>query len=389
MAGGRWPLKDSKVLVADDDSRNRTLLRTMLGERCHIVEAKNGREAVEIVEREPIDLVLLDLMMPEMSGYEACRRIKAQTERAGQYLPIIILTALGGQDDRNRGLAAGADDFLTKPVDRQELTLRVRTFLRLRRQERLSRLQIAELKEFDGLKDELVALLVHDLRNPLSGIVGALDVMSGALVDPSVQEDLQLAMEASTKLREILEDLLQVRFFDSRGVTLQRESIGADQVLDDAIGTVAGAARAREVHIERLVDAIDPYVDIDRRLVRRALENLLVNAVKYSPAGGEVQAAVHSVDGGIEIEVADRGVGVPDQFKRELFTKFGSVEAARGGVRRGWGLGLYLVDLVATAHGGRARVSDRDGGGTTFGLFLPKVAAPLIGQPVGSAPRIS
>jgi two-component system sensor histidine kinase/response regulator len=281
-----------------------------------------------------------------------------------------MLTALGGQEARNQGLEAGADDFLTKPIDRRELLLRVGTFLRLRDRERTNRRQLEELEKFNELKDDLVALLVHDLRNPRTGIVGALSVMSGAVTDESLQDDLQTALTASDKLRELLEDLLQVRLLESNAINLRREPVSAGLILDDAIRSLAGAARARDVHIQRSM-AGDEHIDADRKLVRRATENLLTNAVRSSPPGADVDASVHEVDRGVEIEIADRGARIPDPLKCELFKKFGSVEAARGEVRRGYGLGLYLINLVATAHGGRALVRDRAGGGTTFGLYLP------------------
>jgi signal transduction histidine kinase len=136
---------------------------------------------------------------------------------------------------------------------------------------------------------------------------------------------------------------------------------------------VSGSARARRFEFSAEVDLIaDLRVSADRKLVRRAVENLLSNALKYSPSGGVVMAGVHAIGGGVQIEVADRGVGIPDELKNTLFRKFGSVEEARGELRRGHGLGLYLVKLVADAHGGRAIVRDREGGGTTFGLLLPR-----------------
>jgi len=129
----------------------------------------------------PVDLVLLDVMMPQMSGMDVCRIIK-RAAGEGAYVPVLLLTALGAQEDRNRGLAAGADDFLTKPVDRHELLLRVRSFIKLRLQDELIRHQLDELRALDALKDDLVSLMVHDLRNPLSGLVGFLDVMQAEVV---------------------------------------------------------------------------------------------------------------------------------------------------------------------------------------------------------------
>jgi two-component system sensor histidine kinase/response regulator len=378
------------ILVVDDEAANRALVQAYLTPACEVHEAVDGVTALEVLERRSIDLVLLDVMMPRMNGFDVCRRIKQQSRDS--YLPVILLTALGQQEDRNLGLQADADDFLTKPVDRQELLLRVRLFVRLRQQDaRIHRqvaalehrdhvitAQLAELRSLDSLKDELVSLMVHDLRNPLGGIMGVLESLESSVHDPELRKDAHMALEASDRLRETLEDILQVRMLESGTIRLHREVIEAETLVGDAIASVWGAARARSVEISRVVDIPNPQIAGDRKLVRRAIENLLTNALKYSPAGGVVLAAIHGGNGNIEIEVADRGVGIPDAVKNELFQKFGSVEVAQGEARRGIGLGLYLVKLVAAAHGGRAVVRDREGGGTIFGIFLPKQDQPPV-----------
>jgi CheY-like chemotaxis protein len=375
------------ILVVDDQATNRALIRAHLGSRYLLREAISGAAALEIIKGEAIDLVLLDVMMPHMSGFGLCRLIK-QLPAEG-YLPVILLTALGQHEDRLTGLEAGADDFLTKPVNREELLLRVQTFVKLRQQDtrirkqllqvaerdRIIRGQLEELQALDVLKDELVSLLVHDLRNPLGGIVGFLGALENEAEQDHTRSDARSALEASDRLREMLDDLLQVRLLESGTVRIHRETVEAHALVNDAIASVGGAARARQVEIAVAPLAGELPSDLpvvaDRKLIRRAIENLLTNAVKYSPAGGVVSAGVRKSGGDVEFEIADRGTKIPDDFKDQLFRKFGSVEAARGGTRRGFGMGLYLVKLVADAHGGHTTVRDREGGGTSFGLVIP------------------
>jgi signal transduction histidine kinase len=373
-----------RILIVDDEPANRRLLRACLGSEYELEDAEDGARALELFERTPFDLVLLDVMMPGVGGLEVCRRIK---ELATTYVPVILLTALGQQGDRNAGLEAGADDFLTKPVDGRELLLRVETFLKLRRQDQrireqlgelskrdeLIQQQLTELRRLDATKDELVALMVHDLRNPLSGIMGFLSLLASGDQGPGVRDEADEALRASLRLREILEDILQVRMLESGTVRLYREVVQADKVVRDAIDSVRGAARARSVDISLSNPEPGVGIDADRKLVRRAVENLLSNAVKYSPDGGVVQTLVRQSGEEVEIEIADRGGGVPNELKQQLFQRFGSVEAAQGQARSGVGLGLYLVKLVATAHGGRASVRDRRHGGAAFGIFLPSL----------------
>jgi signal transduction histidine kinase len=370
------------ILIVDDERANRLLLRACLEATYEVREVDGGVRALEMLERTPVDLVLLDVMMPDMSGLELCHRLKQQRK---EYLPVVLLTALGRQDDRNAGLQAGADDFLTKPFDRHELLLRVRTFIRIRQQEQrireqltvlaqqeqLIRKQMADLQQLDAMKDELVSLLVHDLRNPLTGITGFLDVLAEENRDEQVRSEAESAIEASQRIRELLDDLLCVRMLESGTLTLRREIVPAAALVQEAISSVQGAARARGMEISAHAEGDDLLLEADAKLVRRAIENLLSNALKYSPDGTEVRTAVRRSGSDIEIEVADRGVGIPEAFKQKVFQKFASVEAARGEARRGVGLGLYLVGLVAAAHGGRATVRDRKRGGAAFGLFLP------------------
>jgi signal transduction histidine kinase len=377
------PPRRATILLVDDELSNRVLIRYCLESEYEVLEAADGASALALLERETVDLVLLDVMMPDMSGFEVCRRIK---NTRSDYLPVILLTALDQQAERNAGLDAGADDFLSKPVDREELLLRVRTFVRLRQKERrivqqfealrerdqVIQKQVEELKQLDVIKDDLVAMMVHDLRNPLAGIMGFLDSIAGETKDPALRSDADMALRSSLHLREILNDMLHVRMLECGTVRLHRELMQATSVMEEAIESVWGAGRERRVGIAPVIAAPDLRVDVDRKLIRRAVENLLTNAVKYSPNDTFVRASVQPFGAEVRIEVADRGEGVPDELKQQLFQKFGSVEAARGTLRQGVGLGLYLVKLAANAHGGRAEVRDRKSGGSAFSMVLPR-----------------
>jgi signal transduction histidine kinase len=359
------------ILLVDDDRRNRTLLRDYLESRYRVLEAESGRGGLEVLEREPVDLVLLDVMMPEMSGFDTCRLIR---ERGGEgFLPVLLLTALSEQDDRNAGLSAGADDFLTKPVDRRELLLRVQAFLKMRRQDAMIRRQLQDLMHLQTLKDDLVSLIVHDVRNPLMGVQGFLELLQRKLVktsQPDVAVFLERATESCQRLREILEDMLNVRLLEAGELHLVRERLSLGVLAADAVATLEGAAKSQKVGLSLTV-AEEAFVRADRKLSRRCLENLLANAVKYSRSGDTIELTVRRAERGGLVEIADRGPGIPDALKSEVFEKFGSVEARRDTARRGFGLGLYLVRLVLAAHEGSVSVSDRPGGGSVFRVFLP------------------
>ena len=363
------------ILVIDDDLSTREVVGSILRPRYEVLQAAGVREGLRHIESGRVDLVLLDVMMPETDGYEGCRQMKDQATARDEYIPILLLTVLNTQADRNRGLEAGADDFLSKPINRVELHLRVQAFVRLRWHERLLRHQIQALRSADALKDDLVALLIHDLRNPLCGITSLLEAMSESTIDETWRVDVDLAVTAGAELKDILEDLLHVKRFESGTFELRRALVDVSQVVADAATSMRSTARVRCVQIVSAPDPTGPTVSADNKLLRRAVQNLLSNAIRYSPMSGEVLVSVKHTAQAVEIEVADRGPGVPELFKKELFKKFGSVEAAAGGIRRGFGLGLYMVELAAKAHGGSATVRDREGGGTIFGIVVPADAS--------------
>ena len=357
----------SVVLVVDDEARNRSLLRAYLAGSYTVLEAETGRAALEILEREACDLVLLDVMMPEQDGFETCRLIKAMPREA--FLPVILVTALGDQDDRNTGLEAGADDFLSKPLDRRELVLRVRSFLRLRDQEKLIRDQVQELRRLQSLKDDLVSLLVHDLRNPLAGLISSIELAADSPSGKEQAEDLARAQKSANGLREVLDETLQVRLLEENSIVARRIKLDLGALVRTAVSTMESTARRRRVQVVCSLEG-DASASVDDKLLRRSVENLLSNALKYTPVATDVSIVVRNHMGWIEIEVGDRGTGVPEDLKRTMFEKFGSLEARRGAARRGIGLGLYLVKLVAGAHGGDVSVHDRPGGGALFRLRL-------------------
>jgi two-component system sensor histidine kinase/response regulator len=368
-----------QILVVDDDAQNRALLTAFLTPAHEVVQASGGLEALALLERRPtINLVLLDLVMPGLDGLEVCRRLKKLS--ADRFLPVILLTGHADQEHRNAALEAGADDFLGKPFDRRELLLRVRAFLRLhdqdaqiRAQDEQLRAQLQDLQQLQSLKDELFSLIVHDVRNPLTGVIGFVDLLRNLLPesDTRLRNYAAKALEGARKVEEVLGSVLEVQRLESGEWVLQRASTHLRGVIEDAIESISGAASACDVNL--VLDAeTDPTLLVDRALVRRSIENLLANAVKYSPRGTAVDVTVREDADTVEVVVADRGPGIPEPLKGVLFQKFGSVEARCGRARRGHGLGLHLVKLVASAHGGSVAARDRTGGGSDFVLRLPR-----------------
>ncbi|MDP2344759.1 MAG: hybrid sensor histidine kinase/response regulator [Deltaproteobacteria bacterium] len=354
-----------RVLVVDDEARNRKLVRAVLDKVCDVVEAASAADARTMLTRHDIDLVLLDVTMPGENGIDAARHMKAA---GGPWLPIIMLTALSDQAHRNEALAAGADDFLSKPFDNQELVLRVEAFLRLRRQDRVIRSQRDELQKVIDLKDDLFGLLVHDLRNPLTSVIAMLHVLETDAPSADARADAIAGLIAARRVGGVIDDILQLIALEAGQMQMLWAELSLAAVAADAVATTGGAARTRGIELAIRGDAA---ICCDGALVRRAMENLLANAVRHAPRGSSVEIDVAARGESIVIGVSDRGPGVPEHRKGELFAKFGGVAKSGSTARRSYGFGLYLVDLVARAHHGVARVLDRPGGGARFELTLP------------------
>ncbi len=359
------------VLIVDDDQCNRILLAAWLGRTYDVLEACDGHEALEVLAGSNPDIVILDVLMPGLNGIEVCRRIKSRPD--GGYLPVLLLTALGDQEHRNAGLEAGADDFLSKPIDQRELMLRLKSFQLIRQQDRLIRKQLLELQRLDQLKEDLVALVTHDLLNALSGI---LVMMEGIQYKGATCTDKELTtlLAASGRMRETLEDMLRIKQLEDGALVLDRVHVTLADILEGALTLVEPAARSKGVTVRPRIEPRAAVVG-DAVLLRRSLFNLVQNAVKYSRRDGEVEVFGRMTEHGAVLEVHDRGPGVPEDLKERLFEKYAGVGVRRERGPSGHGLGLFLVQLVAQAHGGEVTVMGREGGGSVFRLLIPTTPA--------------
>ncbi|MFO0595057.1 MAG: hybrid sensor histidine kinase/response regulator [Myxococcaceae bacterium] len=358
-------LERPRVLVVDDDEIIRRLVKVTLAQKYEVFEAPDAPTAIELVGQHDIEVVVIDVMMPGMTGMEAVPKLR---ERAKNPIYVLLLTALHDQQSRNQGLEAGADDYLAKPMDRKELVLRVQNFVRLGRQERLIRQQLESLSQLQALKDDLTALLVHDLRNPLTAVSSAFQLMESSIPE-SERELFNLGKNALKRVMEGVSDLLKVRMLEKGELQLERSTFEPKELAEEVVQTLKAAALDGKIDVA-VVSPPGVTLNADAKLLKRALENLLINAFRHTR--GKVDVIIEPTADAVLVSVADRGPGVPDFLKGELFDMFGSLKLKESGGRRGHGLGLYLVRLVARAHGGDVVVKDRESGGAVFQLSFPK-----------------
>ncbi len=368
------------ILVVDDDPRNRKLLEEyLLAAGYDVRVAPDGRTALALASEQPPDLVLLDVMMPDLSGLEVCQKFK--NDPRTRLCQVVLVTALDGTPHRVEGLDTGADDYIAKPVRREEFMAKVRSMLRARgllaeleaARETLA-LRNAKLEELEGLKETLTQTLVHDLKNPLAAVLGNLELMERK-ADESVLHLVRRSKAAAWRMHQMILNLLDIGQLEEGKLLLRPESLDAGSLARKACQEMEGGATQRGVRFELVPDETAAVLKGDAAVLRRVLDNLLANAIEHSPQGGIVRVAVTVCDEGIEISVADQGSGVPPEFREKIFEKFQRLENRTSIPGANRGLGLTFCRLAVEAHGGTIWVDDAPGRGALFRALLPATEA--------------
>ncbi|MDZ8051773.1 MAG: response regulator [Aulosira sp. ZfuVER01] len=372
--------RSDKILVVDDSPDNVFLIKTILEEEGYTIStAENGVSALAQLEASPCDLVLLDLMMPGMDGYEVTKRIRDNASMQ-QYIPILLITA---HDAPNvaKGLDLGADDFIRKPVTVDELLARVRSLLRLKH-------SIDERDEIARQREDFVSRLTHDLRTPLVAADRVLMLFQqGALgaLSPQIQEVIAIMARSNTNLLAMVNTLLEVYRFEAGRKTLAFQPVNLRQLLDEVVGELMPLAEAKSLSMN-LVVADETTISNtmgDRLELHRLFTNLIGNAIKFTDSGSVNIRLASALASGkshesptsenstfsdyIIIEVEDTGPGISIAEQATLFQRFrqGSHKSS------GSGLGLYLSRRIVEAHEGTIRVKSEFGKGSVFIVMLP------------------
>jgi signal transduction histidine kinase len=361
-----------RILVVDDEPLNRHLLRACFGGSGHeIVEASDGFEALVAAEEVTPDLVLLDVMMPGMDGYTCVKQLRALF--AGELVPIVLVTALHDREARMTGLAAGADEFLTKPIDREELLVRSGNLLALRARELALQQRNVELAEMQRFQDDTMAMLVHDLKSPLSVIQASVDYLLGLGVGgDDAREALDDCRQAGSRIARLVGNILEVAHAESGHLTLRTAPASLAPVIEGILGPRRAGLERRGVTVE--VDA-RVSADIDRDLMARVIENLIDNGSRHTPQGGRLRVWTRSVPDAVEVRIGNSGPAIPESSRGLVFEKYTQVWDARSGGGGSFGLGPHYCRPAVEAHGGSIWIEELPDLPPVFAIRVPMPAA--------------
>jgi two-component system sensor histidine kinase/response regulator len=379
------------ILVADDVPANVELLFDqlhVLGFRA--IAAHDGPSALQTCFEQKPDLCILDVSMPagdlgvddRSTGFEVCRRIKRDSRTAR--IPVIFVTALNDTTDRVKAIEAGGDDFLTKPHNRLVLGARVRSLLKLKAATDALEESLRKLKELEKVRDDLMKMIVHDLKSPLTSIIGAMEMLIDGdfgTLTPEQRGALGDAELRAEDLLALIEDLLEVARLEETQMALNLSPTAPGALLIEVRHEweVRAIQEGAKIGVEVADDA--PIIQADQALVKRVFGNLLQNSLTHSARAVTVSLGARKENDGTLFTVADDGVGIPVEYHDIIFRKFEQVKTLHIPRVRSSGLGLAFCKLVVEAHGGRIWVkSGGDMVGSAFHFWLPEHPPVAAGQ---------
>lgn len=362
-----------KILIVDDVMSNVLLLKVLLtNEKFAIATASNGRQALEQVEKENPDLVLLDVMMPDMSGFEVAQHLKSNPNTAD--IPIIFLTALNSTADIVKGFQVGANDFISKPFNKEELIIRVTHQISLVAAKRLILSKTEELQRTIAGRDKLYSVIAHDLRSPMGSIKMVLNMLILNLpsekIGAEMYELLTMANQTTEDVFSLLDNLLKWTKSQIGKLNVVYQDVDLVEVTDGVIEIFSMVASLKKIRIREMKPE-KMMVNADIDMLRTVVRNLLSNAIKFSKENSEVLVKMEEVDGMAVVSVQDYGCGISEEGQKKLlhtdthFSTFGTNN------EEGSGLGLLLCKDFVVKNGGKLWFTSKEGEGSIFSFSIP------------------
>lgn len=366
-----------KLLVVDDVQTNVLLLKALLGKEGYgILVANNGQEALEVIRNENPDLILLDVMMPGMDGFEVAERLKSEEFRCE--IPIIFLTALDDTQSIVNGFKLGVGDFISKPFRKEELMIRIKHQLSLVAARRIIEEKNEELRKTIAGRDKMYSVIAHDLRSPMASMKMLLNTIMMSVekdkIDPDIFDMLEMSNKTSEEVFSLLDNLLKWTKSQLGKLTVIPQKLDISGLADGVVEVMNSVAEVKHIKLIR-TDHESFFVYVDIEMIKSILRNLISNAVKFSNPDSEIKVGIKAEDGKVIVSVTDSGKGIKKEDQHKLlkdsthFTTYGTNS------EEGSGLGLLLCRDFARKNGGELWFESEENLGSVFSFSLPQLIA--------------
>lgn len=366
-----------KLLVVDDVQTNVLLLKALLGKEGYgILVANNGQEALEVIRNENPDLILLDVMMPGMDGFEVAERLKSEEFRCE--IPIIFLTALDDTQSIVNGFKLGVGDFISKPFRKEELMVRIKHQLSLVAARRIIEEKNEELRKTIAGRDKMYSVIAHDLRSPMDSMKMLLNTIMMSVekdkIDPDIFDMLEMSNKTSEEVFSLLDNLLKWTKSQLGKLTVIPQKLDISGLADGVVEVMNSVAEVKHIKLIR-TDHESFFVYVDIEMIKSILRNLISNAVKFSNPDSEIKVGIKAEDGKVIVSVTDSGKGIKKEDQHKLlkdsthFTTYGTNS------EEGSGLGLLLCRDFARKNGGELWFESEENLGSVFSFSLPQLIA--------------
>ena len=366
-----------KLLVVDDVQTNVLLLKALLGKEGYgILVANNGQEALEVIRNENPDLILLDVMMPGMDGFEVAERLKSEEFRCE--IPIIFLTALDDTQSIVNGFKLGVGDFISKPFRKEELMVRIKHQLSLVAARRIIEEKNEELRKTIAGRDKMYSVIAHDLRSPMASMKMLLNTIMMSVekdkIDPDIFDMLEMSNKTSEEVFSLLDNLLKWTKSQLGKLTVIPQKLDISGLADGVVEVMNSVAEVKHIKLIR-TDHESFFVYVDIEMIKSILRNLISNAVKFSNPDSEIKVGIKAEDGKVIVSVTDSGKVIKKEDQHKLlkdsthFTTYGTNS------EEGSGLGLLLCRDFARKNGGELWFESEENLGSVFSFSLPQLIA--------------
>jgi len=378
-------LAGCKILIVEDSPMIRKKLRFLLEKvDFEVFEAKSGEEGIWLAQECLPDMILLDVVMDRMDGFETCRRLKEMDEFRD--VPIVFLTGKTETEHIAHGFKVGASDYIGKPFNPHEALPRIRTHLKIRVLSAFRQRNIDELKKLNVAKDKLLRMASHDLRNPLSAISGLADLLKmGAAGEMNEEQSEMIGTihSAAESMMQTLSDLLDLSSMESNKVKLEVADADPVELASSLVNLFRVSANKKKIDLRLEKSGDLAKIPMDTHQIRRVVENFLSNAIKFSPFETTIRLAVWQDGDRSYFDVEDEGPGIAPEEQKLLFKEFGRTSNKPTAGEKSTGLGLSICRRIAEEHGGTVSMCNLDPRGARFRLELPVKAAvdPAIEAP--------